>query len=176
VRRRPRRQPRSRPPLQDLPVVGESEAAAFRAFGEWHEFSNGTRGKIDLIDVQLPADPDYPKQYPARQALQVRMTVDNPTGETIGNAVNMGPRFATRAENVEIILGRSTPDVEMPRLIRPGQQAVVKQHYGAPDGVTVNPGDEFTVSMRMPLFFGQQPTMTADEWAEWIGVPVKGAP
>ena len=80
---------------EDLPVVGESEAAAFRAFGEWHEFSDGTRGKIDLIDVQLPADPDYPKQYPARQALQVRMTVDNPTGETIGNAVNMGPRFAT---------------------------------------------------------------------------------
>ena len=35
----------------------------------------------------------------------------------------------------------------MPRPIRPGQQAV--QQFGAPDGVTVNPGDEFTVSMRM---------------------------
>jgi hypothetical protein len=61
----------------------------------------------------------------------------------------------------------------MPRPIRAGQQAV--QQFGAPDGVTVNPGDEFTVSMRMPLF-GGQPTMTADGWAEWIGVPVKGAP
>jgi hypothetical protein len=29
--------------------------------------------------------------------------------------------------------------------------------------------------MRMPLF-GGQPTMTAHEWAEWIGVPVKGTP
>jgi hypothetical protein len=55
----------------------------------------------------------------------------------------------------------------MPRPIRPGQQAA--QQFGAPDGVTVNPGDEFTVSMRMPLF-GGQPTVTADGWAEWIGV------
>lgn len=169
--------PASAPPTIVEPAEGEAipseeELSPFVPLGEWVEFTNGTRARVTMQEVSVPADSQYPESYPAvPRALEVIVDIDNPTEQEVDNVFSFGPRFAYETGELQQLLGDGARTEDLPRLVRAGGEAQIIQTFGPAPGTEWPEGAEFTCAVRTPLLVGQEPTLIDDETAEWIGVP-----
>jgi hypothetical protein len=128
--------------------------------------------------VAYPADPQYPKTYPAvPRAARVNVTATNPTAATFDVLPFLfGVQFADVPGSFEYLVGNpdATTRDEQPRLMAPNARIEWHEAFRPTQGTQWPADARLTTAVRCPSSNpSQTPGNVSDEVGQWIGVPAK---